>query len=53
MYIIQEYVPHGDLLSYIRQPASRNEIDHVTMLYIASQIANGMSALESQNTIHR
>ncbi|EDQ88932.1 uncharacterized protein MONBRDRAFT_44237 [Monosiga brevicollis MX1] len=53
MYIVQEFVPYGDLLSYLRLPQSRIQLDHVSMLYIAQQIADGMSALEAQNTIHR
>eukprot|EP00730_Choanoeca_flexa_P020157 TRINITY_DN9856_c0_g1_i1.p1 TRINITY_DN9856_c0_g1~~TRINITY_DN9856_c0_g1_i1.p1 ORF type:complete len:541 (+),score=117.50 TRINITY_DN9856_c0_g1_i1:840-2462(+) len=53
MYIVQEFVCNGDLLTYLRRPQSRTEIDHISMLYLATQIAAGMSALEDQNTIHR
>eukprot|EP00043_Microstomoeca_roanoka_P011550 m.108961 g.108961 ORF g.108961 m.108961 type:complete len:583 (+) comp15228_c1_seq1:176-1924(+) len=53
MYIIQEFVPHGDLLSFLRRPDSRKTIDETAQLYIAFQVADGMSCLEAQNTIHR
>lgn len=81
MYIVQEFVPNGDLLTYLRRPQasvqdccvfhtfysqwliplfqlygfiqSKKEIEAVSQLYIAHQIADGMSALEEQNTIHR
>lgn len=53
LYIVTEYVENGDLLSYLRRPESRSEIDYIGQLYIASQIADGMSALEAQKTLHR
>lgn len=53
MYIITEFVSKGDLLSYLRRPSSRKEIDTTGQLYIASQIAAGMTFLEKNKTIHR
>eukprot|EP00055_Hartaetosiga_balthica_P005271 m.15250 g.15250 ORF g.15250 m.15250 type:complete len:591 (+) comp4446_c0_seq1:221-1993(+) len=51
MYIVQEFVPHGDLLTYLRK--KKSSIDVVAQLYMAFQAADGMSALEAQNVIHR
>ena len=53
MYIVQEFVPHGDLLSFLRRPNSRAAIDETAQLYMSFQIADGMACLEAQNTIHR
>eukprot|EP00051_Salpingoeca_urceolata_P016150 m.213238 g.213238 ORF g.213238 m.213238 type:complete len:648 (+) comp18602_c0_seq5:1936-3879(+) len=50
MYIVTEYVNHGDLLSYLYR---HKDLDHKAQLYIATQIAEGMAYLESQNAIHR
>eukprot|EP00056_Hartaetosiga_gracilis_P016428 m.5000 g.5000 ORF g.5000 m.5000 type:complete len:591 (-) comp4094_c0_seq2:163-1935(-) len=51
MYIVQEFVPQGDLLTYLRR--RKKNIDLVAQLYMAFQAADGMSALEAQNVIHR
>eukprot|EP00049_Salpingoeca_infusionum_P027450 m.32424 g.32424 ORF g.32424 m.32424 type:complete len:592 (-) comp9519_c0_seq2:165-1940(-) len=53
MYIIQEFVPNGDLLTYLRRPSARGEINSTSQLYIASQVAAGMQCLEKMNVIHR
>jgi fyn-related kinase len=52
IYIITELMVNGSLLDYLQTPiGKRLQID--TLIYIASQIADGMAYLESRNYIHR
>lgn len=53
MYIVTEMVPHGDMLSYLRRPGAKKEMNNKAMLYIATQVSTGMAYLESNNVIHR
>lgn len=51
-FIITEYMPKGNLLDYLRSPDG-NELDAVTLVYMAQQVASAMAYLEGKNMIHR
>lgn len=51
-YIVTEFMSRGNLLDYLRR-ASREDIDAIVLLYMATQVSAAMSYLESRNFIHR
>lgn len=52
IYIVTEFMRHGNLLEYLQSSKAKN-LDFETLVYIAAQIADGMSYLEERNFIHR
>ena len=53
LFIITEYMPHGNLLDYLRNEEVQAEVDATALMYCASQVASGMAYLESHGYIHR
>jgi fyn-related kinase len=52
IYIVTELMSNGSLLDYLQTPlGKRQQID--SQIYIAAQVADGMSYLEYKNLIHR
>ncbi|KAG1933012.1 protein-tyrosine kinase 6 [Pimephales promelas] len=51
-YIITELMEKGNLLSFLRGEEGR-DLEALTLIEMASQVADGMAYLEEQNSIHR
>eukprot|EP00035_Acanthoeca_spectabilis_P021746 m.439974 g.439974 ORF g.439974 m.439974 type:complete len:604 (+) comp18449_c0_seq1:201-2012(+) len=53
MLIVTEFIPHGDMLTYLRRREAKAEMTQRAMLYVCAQVADGMAYLELHNCIHR
>ncbi|XP_065197973.1 tyrosine-protein kinase ABL1-like isoform X2 [Sycon ciliatum] len=51
-FIVTEYMPNGNLLDFLRADENSN-LEAVTLMYMATQVAAGMAYLESRGMIHR
>lgn len=51
-YIVTEFMTRGNLLDYLRT-CSHDEVNEVTLLYMATQVAAAMEYLEDRSFIHR
>lgn len=46
MLIVTEFIPHGDMLTYLRRREAKAEMTQRAMLYVCAQVADGMAYLE-------
>ena len=51
-FIVMEFMPKGNLLVYL-QSAKGKELQAMSLVFMALQVASAMAYLESNNVIHR